>query len=103
MGQIVKQMSSHTTRYYWYPGDKKEWLRGLTALAAGAGVYLALHLVTHGSLLAAVAATSVAAGYAGFNFGRRDSRELARFADLANHATCGARPRSTPGARLGAA
>ena len=59
MGQIVKQMSSHTTRYYWYPGEKKEWLRGVVALAAGAGVYLALHLLTHGTLLAAVVGTSV--------------------------------------------
>lgn len=83
MGQIVKQMSSHTTRYYWYPGEKKEWMRGVFALIAGAGVYIALHLITHGTLLPAVAGTSVAAGYAGFNFGRRDSRELARFADLA--------------------
>jgi len=39
-------------------------------------------MVTHRTLLAAVVATSAAAGFAGFNFGRRDSRELSRFADL---------------------
>ncbi len=49
---------------------------------AGTAVYAALHLLTRGSLFAALAGTSVAAGYAGFNFGRRDSRELARFSDL---------------------
>ena len=35
MGQVVKQLSAHTTRYYWYPGEKREWLRGVAALAAG--------------------------------------------------------------------
>jgi hypothetical protein len=83
MGQIVKQVSNHSTRYYWYPGDKKEWLRGVTAIAAGGAVYALLHLLTHGTLLAAVVGTSVTAAMAGLNFGRRDSRELARFAELA--------------------
>ena len=83
MGQIVKQVSNHSTRYYWYPGEKKEWLRGLIAIAAGAAAYLLLHLVTHGTLLAAVVGTSVTAAMAGLNFGRRDSRELGRFAELA--------------------
>ena len=36
MGQIVKQLSEHTTRYYWYPGDKREW--GRAAVAAGTGL-----------------------------------------------------------------
>lgn len=83
MGQIVKQVSNHSTRYYWYPGEKKEWLRGGIAIAAGAAVYLVLHLLTRGTLLAAVGGTSVTAAIAGLNFGRRDSRELARFAELA--------------------
>ena len=82
MGQVVKQVSSHSTRYYWYPGDKKEWLRGILALAIGAAGFALLDMVTHRTLLAAVVATSAAAGFAGFNFGRRDSRELSRFADL---------------------
>jgi hypothetical protein len=83
MGQIVKQMSNQSTRYYWYPGDKKEWLRGAGAIAAGAIVYAVLHLVTRGTLMPAVLGTSVTAAMAGLNFGRRDSRELARFAELA--------------------
>ncbi|HEY2794725.1 MAG TPA: hypothetical protein VGJ28_20360 [Micromonosporaceae bacterium] len=82
MGQVVKQMSSHSTRYIWYPGDKKEWLRGVLALVAGAVVYALLHLLTRNMLFSAVVGTSTAAGLAGFNFGRRDSRELARFAEI---------------------
>ena len=83
MGQIVKQVSNHSTRYYWYPGDKKEWLRGLIAIAAGVAAFVLLHLLTHGTLLPAVVGTSITAAMAGVNFGRRDSRELARFAELA--------------------
>jgi hypothetical protein len=83
MGQVVKQVSNHSTRYYWYPGEKKEWLRGVIALATGVAAYVLLHVTTHSTVLAAVVGTSLATGAAGFNFGRRDSRELARFADLA--------------------
>src|SRR5882757_7701020 len=83
MGQIVKQMSAHTTRYYWYPGDRKHWMRGVVALVLGGSAYCLLHLAHQSMLVAAVVGTSVTAALAGLNFGRRDSRELARFADIA--------------------
>ena len=81
MGQIVKQMGGDTTRYYWYPGDKKEYLRGAAAIVLGIVAYLVLHAITHASLMPAVAGTSITALLAGFNFGRRDSRALATFAE----------------------
>ena len=81
MGQIVKQMGGDTTRYYWYPGDKKEYLRSAAAIVLGILAYLVLHAVTHASLMPAVAGTSIAAMLAGFNFGRRDSRAIAAFAE----------------------
>jgi hypothetical protein len=83
MGQIVKQVGSDTTRYYWYPGDKREYLRSLAFVVLGAITYVVLHLITHTSLLPAVAGTSVTALLAGFNFGRRDSRAIAAFAEAA--------------------
>lgn len=86
MGQIVKQVSPHSTRYYWYPGEKKEWLRSVAALVAGFAVFGALHLFTKHTLLAAVVGTSVTAAIAGVNFGMRDSRELARFGEIAEKA-----------------
>ncbi len=86
MGQIVKQMSAHTTRYYWYPGDRKEWVRGLVALVLGGAAYCLAHLAHQTTLVAAAAGTAVTAALAGYNFGRRDSRELARFAEIAEKA-----------------
>ena len=65
------------------PARRRNGSAARIAIAAGVAVYLLLHLLTHGTLLAAVVGTSVAAAIAGLNFGRRDSRELARFAELA--------------------
>jgi hypothetical protein len=56
MGQIVKQVSAHTTRYYWYPGDKTNWIRGAVAIALGGAAFALLRLATHDPLLAAVVA-----------------------------------------------
>ena len=62
MGRIVKQVSEGTTKYYWYPGDKKEWIRAGVAIGAGAAVFGLLRALTRDSLLATVAGTSVTAG-----------------------------------------
>jgi hypothetical protein len=87
MGQIVRQVSSTTTRYYWYPGDKREWARAAVAAALGATVAGIVAALTHGLLAAVVSGTSTAVALAGFNFGRRDSRALADLPDPADKAT----------------
>lgn len=79
MGQIVKQVSEHTTMYVWYPGDKREWIRAGLAVGAGVVSFVALSGFGAQILTAAVLATSVTALMTGVNFGRRDARELARF------------------------
>ncbi|MFI5845531.1 hypothetical protein ACIA8K_38090 [Catenuloplanes sp. NPDC051500] len=86
MGQIVKQVSATTTKYYWYPGERKEWLRALLALGTGFGVFALLWLVTRDLLVAVVAGTSVAAAVTGSNFGRRDARALDGFPKLGDKA-----------------
>jgi len=86
MGRIVKQVSENTTKYYWYPGDKKEWIRAGIALGAGAGALGVVYALTHNSLAALVVGTSVTAVMAGLNFGRRDARALAGFPDLGDRA-----------------
>jgi hypothetical protein len=65
MGRIVKQVSEGTTKYYWYPGDKKEWIRAGAAVGAGAAVFGLLRALTRDSLLATVAGTSVTAAVCG--------------------------------------
>ncbi|GAA0722036.1 hypothetical protein Drose_08225 [Dactylosporangium roseum] len=76
MGQIVRQISPNTTRYYWYPGDKKEWLRALLAVGVGAGVFGLAYLVTRSILAATVLGPAATTGVLGFNLGRRDLRAL---------------------------
>lgn len=86
MGRIAKQVSEHTTRYYWYPGDKKEWTRAGIALGVGAGVFALVWLVAGSTLPALVTGASATAALAGINFGRRDARALAGFPDLGEKA-----------------
>jgi hypothetical protein len=88
MGRIVKQLSESTTKYYWYPGEKKEWVRAGVALGVGLGTFGLLMALTGDILLATVAGTSVSAAVFGVNFGRRDARALA---DLPNATGRGAR------------
>ncbi|BCJ67000.1 hypothetical protein [Polymorphospora rubra] len=86
MGRIVKQVSEGTTKYYWYPGDKREWIRAGVALGLGVLAFGLLLLLTRDLLAATVVGTSVAGGVAGVNFGRRDARALAGFPDLGDRA-----------------
>ena len=82
MGRIEKQLSDSTTRYYWYPGEKQEWIRALVALGVGAAAAALLMMVTRNSLTAVVIGCAGTLAVAGFNFGRRDARALSGFPDL---------------------
>jgi len=86
MGRIEKQVGEGTTKYYWYPGDKKEWKRAAVAVGIGLAVFLVLWLLTRDLLPAVVGATSVTAGVTGVNFGRRDARAVTNFPNLTGRA-----------------
>lgn len=86
MGRIVKKIDDSTSKYYWYPGEKDEWIRALVALAVGGGVAALVMLTTHNGLAAIVAGCSATMLFAGFNFGRRDAKALAGFPDLSDKA-----------------
>ena len=79
MGRIVKKLSDNTSKYYWYPGEKVEWVRALVALAIGAGLGVLLMLSTRNSLVAMTVGCAGTLAVTGFNFGRRDARALAGF------------------------
>jgi hypothetical protein len=81
MGQIVKQVSENRTRYVWYPGEKREWIRAAWALALGAAAFGALALFVHDTLLAVTVGTTLTAVVGGFNLGRRDFRTTRDFPD----------------------
>jgi hypothetical protein len=86
MGRIVKQVSDGMTKYYWYPGDKKEWIRAGVAVGVGAVAFGVTYLFSRDVLVSAVVGTSVSAAIAGLNFGRRDARALAGFPNLGDKA-----------------
>src|ERR1051326_3238684 len=86
MGQIVKQVSANTTRYYWYPGDRRDWLRGASAVGLGIAGFLLLRALMRDALPAAVIGPSLTAALARLNFGPRDSRDLAHFTAVAEKA-----------------
>ncbi|HET6212532.1 MAG TPA: hypothetical protein VFE14_06635 [Micromonosporaceae bacterium] len=86
MGRIVKQVSENTTKYYWYPGDKKEWIRAGIALGIGAAAFGILSMLMHDTLVATVVGCSLTLAVAGMNFGRRDARALSGFPDLGDKA-----------------
>lgn len=82
MGRIEKQLSDNTTKYYWYPGEKQEWIRALVALAVGSGFGVLLMMATRNSLVAVTVGCAATLAVAGFNFGRRDAKALSGFAGL---------------------
>ncbi|MFD0747816.1 hypothetical protein ACFQ1L_43070 [Phytohabitans flavus] len=86
MGRIMKQVSEGTAKYYWYPGDKKEWIRAAVAVGVGLASFGLLMFFTRNVLVATVVGTSVTAVGAGLNFGRRDARALAGFPDRGKRA-----------------
>ncbi|GHJ49774.1 hypothetical protein Cs7R123_71160 [Catellatospora sp. TT07R-123] len=82
MGRIVKQLSETTTKYYWYPGEKQEWIRAVIAVGSGGAAGALMMLLTRDSLVAVTVGCSVCLAVAGFNFGRRDAKALGGFPDL---------------------
>ncbi len=83
MGRFAKPASGGITKYYWYPGERSDWIRA--GIAAGCGILtIALVAATTGShLWAAVLGASVTAGVAGVTFGRKDAKALHTFAGFA--------------------
>ncbi|GAA1890713.1 hypothetical protein [Asanoa iriomotensis] len=86
MGRIEKKVAEGITKYYWYPGDKREWKRAGIAVAIGVATFLVLYLMAQDLLPAVVGGTSVTAGVTGVNFGRRDARAITSFPNLTGRA-----------------
>ncbi len=70
MGQIVKKVSENHNRYYWYPGDKREWIRAGIAVGSGAVVFAFVLLVVGHAVPAVTGGAAVTAALAGFKYGR---------------------------------
>lgn len=83
MGRFAKPASGGMTKYYWYPGERSDWIRA--AIAAGCGLLTgaAVAVITGSQLWATVLGASVTAGVAGATFGKKDVRALQTFAGFA--------------------
>jgi hypothetical protein len=79
MGQIAKPAAGGATRYYWYPGDRVEWIRAGLAVLTGLLAFGVTGLLGRSMLAAVTVGGSVTAVFAGINLGRRDLRAMHDF------------------------
>ncbi|GAB3222819.1 hypothetical protein GCM10027447_09950 [Glycomyces halotolerans] len=83
MGKIVRQVSEGVTKYYWYPGEKTDWIRAALTVLGGALLFVLLYVVTKNLLLAAVISGTAVQAVVGAYLGRRDAAGLSGFHDPA--------------------
>lgn len=81
MGKIVRQISEGVTKYYWYPGEKTDWIRAALTLAGGGLLFALVYVVSKNSLVAAVITGTVVQIVVGVYLGRRDTVGISEFHD----------------------
>lgn len=81
MGKIVRQISEGVTKYYWYPGEKTDWIRAALTIAGGGLLFALVYVVTKDSLIASVIAGTAVQAVVGAYLGRRDAAGLTEFHD----------------------
>ena len=77
MGRYVKERGEGAQTYYWYPGQKTDWVQAAIAVGSGAIAAAAVRVVTGSNMWAAAVGFTVTAALAGTYLGRRDARALA--------------------------
>lgn len=84
MGRIVRNVSDGVTKYYWYPGEKGDWVKAVIAIASGAVAFGLIFVIVQNSLIAAVVSASVVLGIGGAYLGRSDAAGLNEFHDMSS-------------------
>jgi hypothetical protein len=84
MGKIERQISEGVTKYYWYPGEKADWIRGVLTVLGGGLLFGLIFAVTKNSLIAAVVSGTAVQAVVGAYLGRRDAAGLSEFHDPAS-------------------
>lgn len=77
MGRYVKERGEGSSTYYWYPGQKTDWVQAGIAVGSGAAAAAVIRVMTGSPMWAALVGFSVAAALVGTYLGRRDARALA--------------------------
>jgi hypothetical protein len=80
---MAKPAAGGITKYYWYPGEKSDWVRAAAALGSGLLAFGVLRFAIGSTLSAVVLGTSVTAAVAGLTYGRRDVKALQAFCRFA--------------------
>lgn len=83
MGRLARPASGGITKYYWYPGERSDWLRAAIAAGTGLVAIIVVSATTGSGLAAAVTGASVTALVAGFTYGRKDASALETFSRFA--------------------
>src|SRR5690606_32687896 len=79
MGKIVRQISEGVTKYYWYPGEKTDWIRAALTIAGGGLLFALVYVVSKNSLAAAVTTGPVAQTVVAVYLGRGDKVAIGEF------------------------
>jgi hypothetical protein len=77
MGRYVKERGEGASTYYWYPGQKTDWVQAAIALGSGLAAAAVVRVATGSMMWSAAVGFSMAAALAGTYLGRRDARALA--------------------------
>src|ERR1700754_1466089 len=77
MGRYVKERGKGEETYYWYPGQKDDWMQAAIALGSGLVAAAAIRVATGSTMWAAAVGFTVTAALAGTYLGRRDAKALA--------------------------
>ncbi|MDN3238619.1 hypothetical protein [Glycomyces tritici] len=83
MGKFERQISEGVTKYYWYPGEKVDWIRGVLTVLGGGLLFALIYVVSKNLLLAAVVSGTAVQAVVGAYLGRRDAAGLSEFHDPA--------------------
>ncbi|HIW63454.1 MAG TPA: hypothetical protein H9881_13425 [Candidatus Stackebrandtia excrementipullorum] len=83
MGRITRDLGAGVTKYYWYPGQKSDWVKTGIAVGSGVAAFVMVLLVTDNSLVAATVGSALTTGLGGAFLGRRDVTALQEFHDMA--------------------
>ncbi|MCW2504441.1 MAG: hypothetical protein JWO79_2725 [Actinomycetia bacterium] len=76
MGRMARPASGGLTKYYWYPGERGDWVQAIAAVGSGLVTGVLVRAVSGSGLWGAVLGATVTAVLAGHTLGKRDAKAL---------------------------
>jgi hypothetical protein len=76
MGRMARPASGGLTKYYWYPGERSDWVQAFAAAGSGLLAGVLVRVVSGSGLWGTVLGATVTAVMAGHTLGRRDANAM---------------------------